>query len=82
MKKWLPEDIKKLRARNNLTQKSLGKLMGVTRNYVHYLEKGEIEVGTTFAIMLDQIERTFKERNAGKWKSPFGVVGQFIKRKR
>lgn len=81
MKNWLPEDIKKLRAEHNLTQTSLGRLMGVTRNYIHYLEKGEIEVGTTFNLMLDQIESGLKKEKRRKWIRPFRSVRNFVGRK-
>ena len=78
MKNWLPEDIKKLRAEHDLTQATLGKLMGVTRNYIHYVEKGEIQADSSFHIMLDQIEAFLKKEKRKKWSRPFRIVRHII----
>jgi len=40
MKKWTPEEIRGLRDSLGLTQQAFGEVVGVTREYVNYLEKG------------------------------------------
>lgn len=46
----------------NLSQKAFGELLGVTRNYIYYLEKGVKEPSKTLKLLLDCIE---KEKGKG-----------------
>ncbi len=41
----------------NLSQKAFGELLGVTRNYIYYLEKGVKEPSKTLKLLLDCIEK-------------------------
>jgi DNA-binding transcriptional regulator YiaG len=60
MEHWSPEDIKKLREKQNLSQKAFGEFIGVSRNYVYYLERGEREPNKTLRLLLDCIEEKLK----------------------
>jgi DNA-binding XRE family transcriptional regulator len=66
---WTPEEIKKLRARLTLTQEAFGSLIGVTRIYVNYLEKGVKTPSKTLCILLDCIskKRERKRKGGGKF---------------
>lgn len=65
MKKWTPEEIKNLRDSLGLTQQALGDLVGVTRVYVNYLEKGVRSPSKTMCILLDCI-KTKTRKESGK----------------
>jgi len=62
MKKWTPEEIKKFRERHNLYQRDLALMLGVTRQYVIYLEKGVRTPSKTLKLLLDCVE---KEKGKG-----------------
>ncbi len=67
MKKWTPEEIKKFRERHNLYQRDLALMLGVTRQYVIYLEKGVRTPSNTLRLLLDCIaEKHLKENEKGK----------------
>ncbi len=56
MKDWSPQQIKKLRDRLWLSQDEFGERIGVTRNYVYYLEKGVRQPSKTLKLLLDYID--------------------------
>jgi DNA-binding transcriptional regulator YiaG len=62
MKKWTPKQITNLRRSMRLTQESFGKMVGVTRNYIHYLEKGVKTPSKTLRLLLDFIEKENNKR--------------------
>jgi DNA-binding transcriptional regulator YiaG len=66
MHDWIPEEIKKLRKALKLSQKAFGDLLGVTRNFIYYLERGEREPNKTLRLLMDCVERQFKENEKGK----------------
>jgi DNA-binding transcriptional regulator YiaG len=66
MKKWAPEQIIQLRKVNNLFQRELAERLGVTREYVNYLEKGVKTPSKTLRLLLDCVEKQFKENEKGK----------------
>jgi DNA-binding transcriptional regulator YiaG len=66
MRDWTPGDIKELRQSLNLTQKAFADLLGVTRNFIYYLERGEREASKTLKLLMDCVERQFKETEKGK----------------
>jgi DNA-binding transcriptional regulator YiaG len=71
MKEWTPEEIKRLRQAMGLTQKEFGGLLGVTRNFIYYLERGERKPSKTFKLLLECIEEkhlTGKESEKGHGK--------------
>lgn len=66
MKKWTPAQVLKLRKAHNLFQRELAERLGVTREYVNYLEKGVKTPSKTLRLLLDCIEKQFKENEKGK----------------
>jgi len=56
MTDWNPQQIKKLRDRLWLSQEAVGERIGVTRNYVYYLEKGVRQPSKTLQLLLDYID--------------------------
>lgn len=61
MNVWTPEQIKQLRQSLRLTQKAFGEMIGTTREYVNFLEKGVRSPGKTLCILLNCIEKKEKE---------------------
>ena len=57
MRKWTPKRIKDLRQKLSLSQTAFGKLLGVTRHYIYYLEKGVRVPSKTLSLLLDCIEK-------------------------
>jgi DNA-binding transcriptional regulator YiaG len=55
VKEWAPEDIRALRQEMGLSQAAFAERLGVTRNFVYYLERGERKVNKTYRILLDCI---------------------------
>jgi len=51
------EEIKSLRQSLRLSQKAFGDLIGVTRNFIYYLEKGVREPSKTLRLLLDCVEK-------------------------
>ena len=66
MKNWTPKEIKNLRRKHNLSQPAFGNLLGVTGNYIYLLEKGVKTPSKTLRLLLDCVERQFKENEKGK----------------
>ncbi|MBI5739631.1 MAG: hypothetical protein HZA16_02820 [Nitrospirae bacterium] len=62
MRNWTPEDIFNLRSKMNLSQPAFGDILGVTGNYVYLLEKGVKQASKTLMLLLDCVERQFKEK--------------------
>ena len=56
MKDWRPKDIRELRLKLNLTQQAFAEEVGVSREYINYLEKGVRNAGKTLKILLSRIE--------------------------
>lgn len=59
-KQWVPEEIRDFRKRLGLYQKDFAELIGVTRLYVIYLEKGVRRPSKTVKILLSLLERIEK----------------------
>jgi transcriptional regulator with XRE-family HTH domain len=68
MKTWAPEEIRLLRKRLGLIQESFGERIGVTRNYVYYLERGERLPSKTLMLLLDYIDNELREKENAKGK--------------
>jgi transcriptional regulator with XRE-family HTH domain len=68
MTEWSPKEIKAFRTNHNLLQKDLAGLLGVTRGYVNYLEKGVRQPSKTLRLFLDCLEREYKALRKGKEK--------------
>ena len=66
MKNWTSKEIKNLREKHNLSQPAFGNLLGVTGNYIYLLEKGVKTPSKTLRLLLDCVERQFKENEKGK----------------
>ena len=61
MKSWSPEEIKEFRKSLHLYQKDFAVLIGVSRQYVVYLEKGLKRPGKTLTILLSLLEQRENE---------------------
>ncbi len=57
MKEWAPEEIREFRNRLELTQAQFGELLGITRNAIYYLERGEREPSKTLRLLMSCIEQ-------------------------
>ena len=68
MKQWTPEEIRNLREKHHLYQKDFAELLGVSRVYVNYLEKGVKRPSKTLRLLLDCVARQFKENEKGRGK--------------
>lgn len=62
----MSEDIKNFRERMGLTQAAFGRLIGVSRNYVYYLERGERKPSNTLKLLLDCIDEKEKRKGGKK----------------
>ena len=62
MKDWSPDEIKKLRSLLKLSQRKFAALVGVSEQYIYYLERGERQTSKTLKLLLGYIERDLKER--------------------
>lgn len=60
---WNKYQIRGLRKKYGLTQTEFGELVGVSKNYIHLLEKGVKEPSRTLQILFSYIERDHKEGN-------------------
>lgn len=60
--------IKELRNAMNLTQKAFAEKIGVTREYVNYLERGVKTPSTTLCILMGYVQKNEneKEKESGK----------------
>lgn len=61
MKSWTPKQIEFFRKKHALSRQQLGNLLGVTRIYIHYLEKGEKTPSKTLRLLLDCVEEKLKK---------------------
>lgn len=68
MKEWTKEQIQELRQRLNLYQREMAQRLGVTREYVVYLEKGVKTPSKTLKLLLDYIEREQNKKRKEKGK--------------
>jgi DNA-binding transcriptional regulator YiaG len=66
MNAWLPDDIKTLRKALGLSQAAFGERIGVSRNYVHLLEKEVKRPSKMLRILLDMIQAQLKGNEQGK----------------
>lgn len=57
MKAWGSEDIKKMRKKLKLSQVALAERLGVSGNYVYYLERGVRKPSKILRLLLDCIEK-------------------------
>ena len=57
MRTWTKDEIISLRKALRLSQTSFGDLIGVTRQYVYYLERGVRTPSKTLAILLECINQ-------------------------
>jgi DNA-binding transcriptional regulator YiaG len=67
MKRWNAKDIRALRKKLKLSQTSFAECLGVTRNYIYYLEKlerREKEPSKTLRLLLDCVEENFKRKES------------------
>lgn len=62
MKSWLPEEIRQLRRDHTLTQQALSELLGVAKNYIYYLERGERTPSKTVKLLLDCVEEKLNRK--------------------
>ena len=60
MKEWTQEDISKLRDRLKLSQTAFAELLGVTRIYIYYLEKGVKRPSKILKLLMDCIAKNLK----------------------
>lgn len=63
---WTPEDIEALRKRHKLSRRVFSELLGVAGNHVYLLERGLRKPSRTLKLLLDAVERQFKEKRTGK----------------
>jgi DNA-binding transcriptional regulator YiaG len=66
MREWTPKEIKRLKQTLKLSQKAFGNLLGVTRQYIYYLERGERLPNKTLKLLLDCVEERTKKTKKGK----------------
>ena len=62
MKEWTLKDLKALRKKYKLSQKALSELIGVTEQYVYYLERGLRTTGKPLKLLLDYVEKDLKRK--------------------
>ncbi len=62
MKKWTSDDLKALRKKYKLSQKALSNLIGVTEQYVYYLERGMRTTGKPLKLLLNYVEADIKKK--------------------
>ena len=68
MREWTPEEIKNLRKRLKAPQWRFAELLGVTRVYVNYLEKGVKTPSMTLKLLLNYVERDLRNKKPRKGK--------------
>ena len=61
MKKWSPKDFKTLRKKYKLSQRALGELVGVSDQYVYYIERGVRNPSKTLQLLLNYVEEDLKK---------------------
>ena len=62
MKEWTSKDLKALRKKYKLSQRALGDLIGVTEQYVYYLERGMRTTGKPLKLLLNYVEEDLKKK--------------------
>lgn len=72
---WTPERMKAFRNRFGISQNALGKLTGVSGNYIYMLEGGERKPSKTLCLLLDRIERELEQNEKGKESDSHGKKG-------
>ena len=71
MKTWTPKQILQFRQKHSLSQPALGRLVGVTGNYIYIMEKGVKAPSTMLQLLLGYVEEDLKRKgvvNRGKVK--------------
>jgi len=66
MKTWTAQDIKIFRKKYKLSQRALSDLIGVTEQYVYYLERGVRSTGKSLKLLLGYIEEELKKKGGMK----------------
>ena len=61
MKQWTSQDLKTLRKRYKLSQRALGDLIGVTEQYIYYIERGMRTTGKPLKLLLNYVEADLKK---------------------
>ena len=61
MKQWTSNDLKTLRKKYKFSQRALGDLIGVTEQYVYYLERGMRTTGKPLKLLLNYVEADLKK---------------------
>jgi transcriptional regulator with XRE-family HTH domain len=61
MREWTSKDLKALRKKYKLSQKALSDLIGVTEQYVYYLERGMRNTSKPLKLLLDYVEEKLKK---------------------
>ena len=62
MKQWNSKELKTLRKKYKLSQKALSDLIGVTEQYVYYLERGMRTTGKPLKLLLNYVEADLKKK--------------------
>jgi DNA-binding transcriptional regulator YiaG len=62
MKKWTPKEIIAFRKKCELSQRAFGESLGVVKNYIYYLERGERIPSKTLRILLSLLEEKQKAK--------------------
>jgi DNA-binding transcriptional regulator YiaG len=66
MKQWTPEEVREFRKQLGLYQRDFAEMIGVTRVYVIYLEKGVRRPSKTMKKLLDIMEQQESEKERGR----------------
>lgn len=67
MRDWTPKEIRQLRQAMGLSQKKFAEILGVTEQFIYYLERGVRIATKPFRLLLDCIaEKHLKENEKGK----------------
>jgi DNA-binding transcriptional regulator YiaG len=74
MHEWSKAEIKQLRLSLGVSQEAFGAILGVTRVYVNFLEKGVKTPSKTLKLLLNYVEKdvTEKENANAKEVQPYG----------
>ncbi len=59
---WTAEKVRELRKQHKLSKRALGELVGVSTNYIYYLEKGVRNPSKTLCLLLDRIEKELEAK--------------------
>ncbi len=66
MKKWTSKNLKTLRKKYRLSQRKLGNLLGVSEQYVYYLEREVRTPSKSLKLLLDCVEEKLKRKEDKK----------------